>query len=193
MESFRIEVGHSHGVKPSNIVGAIANAIAAMLITKLITMAATELFGEKWGAIIGAIASVIALNVGSAMASGQTMANSFSGLMRADNILRLTEAAGRGYSEYIQASNSEIFAEQQNVLDTYKRESREVRQAWEDNLGGGNGVVDAAAITNAMGVTVESMDSFLQRTLLTGSEVADMSMDMLNNFVAMTLRLDLQL
>ena len=25
MESFRIEVGHAHGVKPSNIVGAIAN------------------------------------------------------------------------------------------------------------------------------------------------------------------------
>ena len=186
-------IGAGAGVAITAIVGAIANAIAAMLITKLITMAATELFGEKWGAIIGAIASVIALNVGSAMASGQTMANSFSGLMRADNILRLTEAAGRGYSEYIQASNSEIFAEQQNVLDTYKRESREVRQAWEDNLGGGNGVVDAAAITNAMGVTVESMDSFLQRTLLTGSEVADMSMDMLNNFVAMTLRLDLQL
>jgi ATP-dependent RNA helicase DeaD len=25
MESFRIEVGHDHGVKPANIVGAIAN------------------------------------------------------------------------------------------------------------------------------------------------------------------------
>ena len=25
METFRIEVGHSHGIKPSNIVGAIAN------------------------------------------------------------------------------------------------------------------------------------------------------------------------
>lgn len=184
-------IGAGAGVAITAIVGAIANAIAAMLITKLITMAATELFGEKWGAIIGAIASVIALNVGSAMASGQTMANSFSGLMRADNILRLTEAAGRGYSQYIQASNADIMAEQQNVLDTYKQESREVREAFEANLGGGNGVVDPLAITNAMGVTVESMDSFLQRTLLTGSDVADMSMEMLNNFVAMTLNTDL--
>jgi len=25
METFRIEVGHAHGVKPGNIVGAIAN------------------------------------------------------------------------------------------------------------------------------------------------------------------------
>ena len=172
------------------IVGAVANAIAAMLLTQLVTMGATALFGEKWGAIIGAIASIIALQVGTSMAAGQTMSSSFSGLMRADNILRLTEAAGKGYSAYINASNAEIMAEQASVLENYKAETRAIRQAWEQNLGGANGV-DPMAITSAFGVTMESVDSFLQRTLMTGSDVADMSMSMLTNFVDMTINTDL--
>ena len=173
------------------IVGAVANAIAAMLITKLVTAASVSLFGEKWGAIIGAVASIIALQVGTAMASGQTMANSFSGLMRADNILRLTEAAGKGYAGYIQGANADLMAQQEQVLKDYEKESRMVREAWENNLGGINGIIDTASITSAFGVTMESVDSFLQRTLMTGSDVADMSMNMLTNFVDMTINTDL--
>lgn len=173
------------------IVGAVANAIAAILITKLVTAGATALFGEKWGAIIGAIASVIALQVGTSMASGQTFANSFSGMMRADNLIRLTEAAGKGYSAYIQGANADLLAEQEEVLEEYEKESREVRQAWVDNLGGGNGVVDPLAITDIFGSSVESVDSFLQRTLMTGSDIADMSLDLLTNFADITLDIDL--
>lgn len=173
------------------IVGAVANAIAAMLLTQMITAGATAVFGDKWGAIIGAIASIVALNVGTAMAGGQTMGEAFSGLMRADNILQLTSAVGKGYSAYMQNAAQSMYAEQQQVIQQYEEESRQVRAAWEQNLGSGNGIIDPAMISSAFGVTMESMDSFLQRTLLTGSDVADMSMNMLTNFVNMTLTLDL--
>lgn len=173
------------------VVGAIANAIAAMLLMKVITKAATVLFGEKWGAIIGAIASVIALNVGSAMASGQTMASSFSNLMRADNILKLTEAAGKGYMGYLNASTQSVLKEISEVTEKYEAEARQVREAWVNNIGTGRAELDIPAITDAFGVTTESMDAFLQRTLMTGSDVADMSLSMLTQFVEMTLSTEL--
>lgn len=173
------------------VVGAVANAIAAMLLTRLISTAATAVFGEKWGAIIGAIAAVIALQVGTAMASGQTMASSFGNLMRADNILKLMNAAGEGYQGYVQAAASEMAKEAQNVMENYKRETREIQKAWQENIGTGRGIIDPLEITGVFGVTMESIDAFLQRTLMTGSDVADMSLSMITNFVDMTLSNDL--
>lgn len=173
------------------VVGAIANALAAMLLTRMITTASTALFGDKWGAIIGAIAAVIALQVGTAMANGQTFANSFSGMMRAENILRLTSAAGNGYAQYLQASAAGYAQQTQQVLEDYKEESRKIREAWMQNIGTSRGIIDPLAITEAFGVTMESVNSFLQRTLMTGSDVAEMSLDMLTNFVDMTLSTEL--
>lgn len=173
------------------IVGAVANALAAMLLTRIITDASTAIFGEKWGAIIGAIASVVALQVGTSMASGQSFASSFNGMMRAENILRLTNAAGKGYSEYVQASVADIAKQNEEVLSQYEEQSREIARLWEQNIGYGRGIIDPLTLTESFGVTMESMDSFLQRTLMTGSDVAGLSLDMLTNFVDMTLNTDL--
>lgn len=169
------------------VAGAVANAIAAMLIVRVINTASTAVFGEKWGAIIGAIAGVLALQVGTAMASGQSLSTSFGNMMRAENILKLTTAAGKGYSEYLAASTAELVKETQQVMEEYKEESRKIREAWVNNLGGNRGIIDPVALTEAFGVTPESIDSFLGRTLMTGSDVAEMSLDMLTNFVDMTL------
>jgi len=173
------------------IVGAIANAIAALLLTKIITAGATAAFGDKWGAIIGAIASVIALQVGSAVASGQSMASGFSNLMRAENLLKLTSAVGQGYQGYVAGAMAEMATEQQRVMDEYQSEAREIRQQWVNTFGTDRGIIDPADITDAFGVSMESVDAFLQRTLMTGSDVADMSLDLLTNFVDMTLNTDL--
>ena len=173
------------------IAGAVANAIAAMLIVRAITAGATALFGDKWGAIIGAVASVIALKVGSAMAQGQSFASSFGGMMRADNILKLTNAVGQGYAGYVNAASAEFVQQTQQVLEDYKDESRKIAEMWQQNLGSNRGIIDPLEITGVFGVTMESVDSFLQRTLMTGSDVADMSLSMLTNFVDMTLSTEL--
>ena len=173
------------------IAGAVANAITAMLIVRVITAGATALFGDKWGAIIGAVASVIALEVGSAMAQGQSFASSFGGMMRADNILKLTNAVGQGYAGYVNAASAEFVQQTQQVLEDYKDESRKIAEMWQQNLGSNRGIIDPLEITGVFGVTMESVDSFLQRTLMTGSDVADMSLSMLTNFVDMTLSTEL--
>lgn len=173
------------------VVGAIANAIAAMLLTKAITTGATALFGEKWGAIIGAIASIIALQVGTSMATGQSFSASFGDLMRADNILKLTMAAGDGYAGYLAAATQRTLQQTQDVIKQYEEESRKIRELWVENIGTSRGIIDPLELTESFGVTMESMDSFLQRTLMSGSDVADFSLDLLTNFVDITLSTEL--
>lgn len=185
-------LGFATGSVAALVAGAVANAIAAIIITRIVTAGATELFGEKYGAIIGAIVSIIALQVGTSVASGGSMSTGFSGMMKAENLITLSSAVGDGYAGYIRAANNEIMTEQANVMANYQKESRAIRTAWEENLGGGNGgIIDPMTLTSAFGVTMEQMDSFLQRTLMTGSDISGMSMDMLSDFVRLTLSTEL--
>lgn len=173
------------------VVGAVANAMAAMLLTKAITTGAIALFGDKWGAIIGAVASVIALQVGTSLMKGQTLSSSFANMMRADNILTLTKAAGDGYAGYINASTQEILQETLDVQERYKDEAQKLQELWAENIGYNRGIIDPLDLTEVFGVTTESVDSFLQRTLMTGSDVAELSLEMLTRFVEMTLSTEL--
>lgn len=175
------------------IVGSIANALAAMLLTQLITMGAKAIFGEKVGAIVGAIASVIAVSIGTSLVSGQSMASSFSNLASAENILKLTVAAGKGFAEYISADSSVIAQQTAEVLDEYKDSSEEIMRAYEQNLGLGQISLDPLRLTESANSNYiyESSNVFLSRTLLTGSEIAAMTNDMLTNFTNLTLSQEL--
>lgn len=173
------------------IVGAVANAIAAMLVLRIVTEGSVALFGEKWGAVIGAVLSIVALNVGSAMANGQSFASAFGNLMRADNLLQLTSAVGNGYTAYMQGATAEVVAEQQAAVEEYNQAAREIRSAWEQNLGGEGGIIDPRVVTSAFSAFWESHAAFLDRTLMTGSDIADMSLDMLTNFAQLTINTDL--
>ena len=180
------------GTTMAIILAATIYVLAGMVITSMIGKLATNLFGAKWGAIIGTIVSILVMNVGSAMASGQTLSTAFSQLMRADNILALTSALGDAYAGYMAASTAEVMQENQAVLGNYQTESRKIREQWARMFGGGRAMIDPFEITEAFQVNLESMDSFLQRTLMTGSDVADMSLNMLTNFSSITLSTDLQ-
>ena len=100
-------------------------------------------------------------------------------------------AAGDGYAGYINASTQQLLQETQDVIKEYEEESRKIRELWAENIGYNRGIIDPLDLTEAFGVTMESVDSFLQRTLMTGNDVADLSLDMLTNFVDMTLSTEL--
>lgn len=177
------------------IVGAIANAIAAMLLVSIIQRGATAIFGEKLGAIIGAIAAVIALQVGTAMAAGQTAAQGFAGMMQAQNLLALTNAGINGYANYVNASTQSILGETARIQSDYEVESEKIQQAYADAFGVNRGVIDPLTFTDSAwmpNTTPESADSFLGRTLLLGSDIADLSLEMLSRFAEMTLSTELR-
>jgi hypothetical protein len=174
------------------IVGAIANAIAAMIVMQLIQKASTAIFGAKIGAIIAAVASVVAIAVGGSLMSGQSMAASWGSLMSAGNIISMTSAVGKGITGYVQASAMDWQQKTQDVMEQFQKDTAKYTQMYIDQFGaGGKFAFDATQLTDMGDSTfvpaVELLDTFLQRTLMTGSDIAEMSMDMLSNFSELTL------
>lgn len=175
------------------VVGAAVNAIAGMILMTIIQQAAIGLFGDKFGALIGAVLSVVALQVATSMANGATMSASFGQLMKADNILKLTGAVGKGYAGYAQAAMAETMQATQELVENYSIENKEISEKYYELVG--DGTASPEIITNAiqsLNYEVESASSFLGRTLMTGTEIAELSLQMITEFVSLTTSLELK-
>lgn len=169
------------------IVGAVANAIAAMVLISIITKVSTALFGDKLGFIIAAIASMVAMNVGTALSTGTSLSTLASEMMNAQNIMQLTSSVGNGISQYINASTAATIQKAEKVMQQYNTDMMAINKQYEEMFGtAGQGVIDPMQF-----VSMESLDSFLSRTLMTGSDIADLSLDMIGNYSDMTLNTDL--
>lgn len=171
------------------VAGVVANMVAAMILTQLITYVSVELLGEKIGFMIAAIASFVALNVGTTMMNGGTLASSWSSMMQASNLLALTNAVGNGYAQMINADTADILKKSQEVADDYRQQTLELQEKYAQQFGYGTALFDPLSLTET-GQTffTETRESFLGRTLLTGSEIAQMGNDMIENFVELTLQ-----
>lgn len=184
-------LGVAAGTMAAVIVGAIANAIAAALVMRIIQYGADKLIGGKLGKIIGAIVAVVAIAVGTGMANGQTFASSLGSMARADNLLKLTQAGLGAYSDYINASTLDYINQTNQLAADYKAESKAVSDAWASAFGTDRAFVDPASITEAFGVTMEDVNTFLNRTTMNGEDIANLSLDMVQDFVSASLTLDL--
>ncbi len=167
------------------IVGTIANAIAAMILMKILQEGSTALFGEKFGVIIGTVLAVVAVTLGTGLMNGQNLATVWSGMMSAPNLINLTNALGNGVTGYLQASAASVLQKTQDLVDDFNKESKEIQEKYLNEFGMG-AVFDPTLLTNSVFGRYEELDVFLTRTLLTGSDIADMSMDMLTNFATYT-------
>ena len=174
------------------LVGAIANAIAGMILGAIIARVASKVFGNSiLGQIIAVVAVIMLGNYQTAGASGTTMsfAESFGSLMRAENLLKLGMSAVSGFSDYINASTMNILQEAEALREAYSAESRRIQEMYVEQFGAGK-VIDPMAFTTAGQGKVESLDTFLSRTLMTGMDIAETTHSMLSEFASLTLTLD---
>ena len=176
------------------VMGAVANTLAAMVLMSIIQKVATGVFGAKWGAIIGTVVGMIAMHVGTNMAAGSSFASSMGKLMQAPNIMKLSMAAGDAYSKYLTADTAEIVQKMEAWQANYNLEQKAIDDKYYEEFGVGSAVMSPLRLLSAsseVGYYIESTDAFTNRTLMVGSEVADMSCGLLNNFAQLTLTLDL--
>jgi hypothetical protein len=203
------EVGGALGLTGTAalIAGAVVNAIAAMILTEIITSAATAAFGPKVGSIIGAVASFVVVSGMTSYMSGLSVSASFTGMTLITNLAKLTFAIGNGISQYMQAAAQDTMGKTQDLLTSYNQDALQIQQQTTALLGSDNGIIDPLAYSNAdqtggtglMSVSdvssttsaVETADIFLSRTLMTGSDLAGLSLDMIGNFADLTLSSDL--
>lgn len=173
------------------LVGAVANFIAASILMKIINIGATLVFGDKIGAIIGAVASMVAIAVGSTMMQGGSFATALSSLSRIDNIMNLASAVGGGIQQYIAASIGDIQGSMIRMQEEYAAEQKKLDALFAENFGYGRASFDAMRLTDYEPYYPESRDTFLTRTLMTGSDNVQMSLSYVTNFATMTLSNDL--
>lgn len=175
------------------IVGAIANAIAGAILGAILTRVATKVLGNSiLGQIFAVAAMMMISNYQAAAGNGRSplsFSESFGAMMRAENLLKLSMSAVSGYSEYLTKSTMHILAEAKELQEAYSAETRRIQEMYVEQFGAGK-VIDPMAFTSAGQGRVESVDSFLTRTLMTGMDVAETTHSMLSEFASLTLTLD---
>jgi hypothetical protein len=172
----------------ATIVGAVANALAAMILMQIISWASVKIFGAKLGMIIATIASVAAMTVGTSMMNGMSFSAAWGNMMSAANLLKLTNSAIGAVGGYIQASTAEIMQKTADMMNEHEKAMNDVQKQYIETFGLGAFWFDPNQLTdNNPGGTVEMPQSFLDRTLMTGSDIADMSMNMISDFASLTL------
>lgn len=172
------------------VAGAIANALVAMIVLQIISKVSVMIFGDKLGAIIGAIAATVAMTVGAGLMSGQSMSAIWGNMMSAQNLIGLTSSVGSGIQGYLQASAMEYAQKSKDLLEDYQKQSRDLTEKYLSEFGYNISLDPVSLFTDVL--TTETLDSFLSRTMMTGSDIADMSLDMVTNFSDLTLSLDLK-
>lgn len=174
------------------VAGFIVNYVAAAIVTNLIMKAATHVFGVKIGTIIGTIVSIATLQVGNSLLSGQSLAASFSNMMSSVNLLKLTIPVGNAYANYLGSVTNDLQIQSQKLNDEFTSKSKEIESKYKEMFGDGVMLFDPKLLTEHNAVLGESPSAFLERTLMTGGDIVDMSLDMLHNFVDITLSTELK-
>ncbi len=172
-------------------VGTIANAIAAMLLIRILQVGATAIFGEKVGIIIGTIAGMVAVAYGSAYANNQPMSGVLGQLSQPENLMKLTSSVGKGYSEYLQGEVADMQSEIGKLTEEANRIQTQIKELTAKNLSSGSPYLTSRAFTDTIAQAGESSDSFLVRTLMTGTDIAEISLSMLENYASISLDVNL--
>lgn len=191
-------VGASLGLTGSAaiIAGAAANALAAIVISSAIGTVSTKLFGEKWGSLIAAIAT-FALSMG--MSGGFTNM-SLSTTLSPQNILAFSSSLANGYAGMAQAQIMGIQSDMINNTAEYEDQMEEINDMIRD-MGGSNDLYfDPMQLTdvnagNGLGTSgsylPESLDEFIHRTTMTGSDIVDITLSLVENYADLNLELPL--
>lgn len=176
------------------VAGAVTNAIAAVIIAQTVSSASVAIFGAKWGAIIGAIVS-FAVSFG--MANGFSNLT-FSSMMNPQTLLQFSNALANGYSGYVAAELAEIglkTKENQNAYDKAIKDLEDLMRS----MGLTNDLLfNPMDLTNSVkgngdtgtgSYVPETLDQFISRTTMTGSDIVDFTLSMVEDYSDLQLTL----
>ena len=169
------------------IAGAVLNSLAAIVVLNVVSTVAVKLFGPELGAIFAAVAAILIGNPGLLDSFGSSMSAGFSELMKADNILRITDAVGKGMA----ARNQALYTDLQKQIAAYTAEAAIVRDAYYENFKNSGVSFDTQAFLQneekSLPFMAEALDTFLARTMMTGGEIAELTEALINDFSEITL------
>ncbi len=175
------------------VAGAIANAIVAIIVSKIITAGSVALFGDKIGAIVAAV-----INLAITLGVGGVGFDNMSELGTASNILKISSAIANGYQGYVQGAVAEIGDEMVENVEEYTKEMSDIEKKLIELRGGNDLNFDPLRLTDSVkgnasstkgGYITESLDEFIHRTTMTGSDIVGITLAVVNNFADLSLEL----
>lgn len=170
--------------------GAVTNALGAMILSTIVSMVGESMFKGKWGAIIGTLVGFVVGQYANAYANTGTFAVNWGNILRADNLLKLTQTVTKAYQGYVQGDIQDMMSDLNSLQDKYREQTEKIEELTAELIGSGKGIIDPTLLTEStFNFINESSDSFLTRTLLSGSEIAELSNDMIEGFADLTLQL----
>ena len=94
-------------------------------------------------------------------------------LMKVDSMIKMTDVLGRGISRFLQGQAIEYQEEANDYVNAANKEINRIQQQYFETFGLTGGIINPLMFTNSMQSFNENSDTFLTRTLMTGSDIAD--------------------
>lgn len=167
------------------LVGFAVNALAAIVLSNIIKRVAVGLFGERLGAIIAAIANL-------AIGVYATTGGNFFTALTPSNLLNMTLATADAYSNVLEAETKDLFKESEQLLKDYDKKEEEIRNKYIEQFGISNQIVagDFGIPYAYQRPQYESLDDFLNRTHLSGTDISEITLESVYKYVDIVLEAD---
>lgn len=168
------------------IIATAVNAIVGLIVSRLITKAAVAVFGEKLGMIIGAIVSMMVMNgLNSYMDTGSVnIMSSFT----APNLIKMGAAISQDMAKTMQQEAANIVDAMHGAQEEFQAVSDELTKLYENEFSDRTIIDPLKFLEKSQNSqqTFELPEVFFARTLMTGSDIADLS----NNAIEATINLE---
>lgn len=180
------------------LAGAAINALAAVVVATVVEDVASDVIGGELGTIIGSIAAIVAVSYGTALANGSNV-SFITEMTKAQNLISFTESGIQDYSKIIQQDTTDILTQTEQVQTNETTQEQNIESLWATNIGTDTVSFDPTQLTSSTidsdtsNYTPETIQTFLQRTLMTGTDIAQMSFTLLLDYPDLSITTDLPL
>lgn len=172
------------------VAGAVANTLAAILISTALSEGSKMLFGDKWGSLIGAIMG-FAFNFG--MSGGFQNLNSF---FNPNTLLQFGNALANGMQGFAAAEIQEMALKTEEARIAFEKRKKEIEELSAQTFGSDLSFDPMSLMDTGTGndpgillYRPEDLDGFIQRTLMNGTDMVELSLGFIENFTKISLTL----
>ena len=162
--------------------GAVINALVASMVTQILGLITTAVAGPKYGAIISVAIMFIFMGFSATGGFENFGQNLMTSLMDVRNLIKLTLSAVNVYKDIVTGDTQSILEKTQKVMLEYNVQAEEISKKLEDLVGPAN-VFNPLELAEISGPAFgEPPSMFLERTLLTGSDISAITHDLITNY-----------
>lgn len=167
----------------ATVFAAAVNAIAGLIISRIVSQAAIALLGDEIGMIVGAIVSMVAVGAMNSYFAGQpiNLLDSFNSV----NLLKLAGTISGDLAKYYQEKVVALQKEAQNYVEEFKKESDKLNKLFSEEFGNRAYIdpIDFYQRIMESAPMYETPDQFFARTLMTGSDICNVSLNALGEVI----------